>query len=108
MEHLDFVVGMRLHLLIFAGIAGVPFLPLPYAGKVFDFARASGVPALQGVTRQCIGPLLATLDQLWDDRRRQGTQIRARVARMKPRAETTLDLALQMLCPEDMPGTLAQ
>jgi polysaccharide pyruvyl transferase CsaB len=97
MEHLDFVVGMRLHLLIFAGIAGVPFLPLPYAGKVFDFARATGVPALQGVTRQCIGPLLATLDQLWDDRERQGRQIRARVGRLKPRAESTLDLTLGLL-----------
>jgi polysaccharide pyruvyl transferase CsaB len=108
MEHLDFVVGMRLHLLIFAGISGVPFLPLPYAGKVFDFARASGVPALQGVTRQCIGPLLATLDQLWDDRERQGTQIRARVGRLKPRAEAALDLALTPLRPQEMPGTLAQ
>jgi polysaccharide pyruvyl transferase CsaB len=108
MEHLDFVVGMRLHLLIFAGIAGVPFLPLPYAGKVFDFARVSGVPALQGVTRQCIGPLLATLDQLWDDRERQGTQIRARVGRLLPRAESTLDLALELLSLRELPGTIAQ
>jgi polysaccharide pyruvyl transferase CsaB len=97
MEHLDFVVGMRLHFLIFAGIAGVPFLPLPYAGKVFDFARVAGVPALQGVTRECIGPLLATLDRLWDERRGQGEQLRARVARLKPRARSTLDLALGLL-----------
>jgi polysaccharide pyruvyl transferase CsaB len=105
MQHLDFVVGMRLHLLIFAGIAGVPFLPLPYAGKVFDFARRSGVPALQGVTRECIGPLLATLDHLWDDRERQSTQLRARVARLKPRAASTVELALELL---PQPRTLAQ
>jgi polysaccharide pyruvyl transferase CsaB len=97
MEHLDFVVGMRLHFLIFAGIAGVPFLPLPYAGKVFDFARVTGVPALQGVTRECIGPLLATLDRLWDERAGQGEQLRARVARLKPRARSTLDLTLELL-----------
>jgi polysaccharide pyruvyl transferase CsaB len=108
MEHLDFVVGMRLHFLIFAGIAGVPFLPLPYAGKVFDFARRSGVPALQGVTRECIGPLLATLDHLWDDRARQSIQLRARVARLKPRAASTVELALELLPHHELSPTLAQ
>jgi polysaccharide pyruvyl transferase CsaB len=102
MEHLDFVVGMRLHLLIFAGIAGVPFLPLPYAGKVFDFARVAGVPALQGVSRECIGPLLATLDRLWDERTGQGEQVRARVARLKPRARSTLHRALDLLSQPDL------
>jgi polysaccharide pyruvyl transferase CsaB len=108
MAHLDFVVGMRLHFLIFAGIAGVPFLPLPYAGKVFDFARVTGMPAIEGVTRQCVGPLLATLDQLWDDRARQGEQLRARVGRLKPRAASTLDLALELLAHPELPGTVAQ
>jgi polysaccharide pyruvyl transferase CsaB len=107
MEHLDFVVGMRLHLLIFAGIAGVPFLPLPYAGKVFDFARVAGVPALQGVTRECIGPLLATLDRLWDERVHQGEQVRARVARLKPRARGTLDRALELLRDPELPTIVA-
>jgi polysaccharide pyruvyl transferase CsaB len=107
MEHLDFVVGMRLHFLIFAGLAGVPFLPLPYAGKVFDFARVAGVPALQGVSREFVGPLLATLDQLWDDRERQGTQLRARVARLRPRAESALDLALETLSLSGRPRTVA-
>jgi polysaccharide pyruvyl transferase CsaB len=52
MEHFDFAVGMRLHFLIFAALSGVPFLPLPYAGKVYDFAQAAGVPALHGVSRE--------------------------------------------------------
>jgi polysaccharide pyruvyl transferase CsaB len=108
MEHLDFVVGMRLHFLIFAGIAGVPYLPLPYAGKVFDFARRTGVPALQGVTRESIGPLLATLDHMWDDRERQSAQLRARVARIRPRAASTVDLALAMLARPELRSTVAR
>jgi polysaccharide pyruvyl transferase CsaB len=108
MAHLDFVVGMRLHFLIFAGISGVPFLPLPYAGKVFDFARRSGVPALQGVTRECVGPLVATLDHMWDDRERQSAQLRARVNRLKPRAASTLQLALDVLTRPELPRAVAR
>ena len=107
MEHLDFVVGMRLHLLIFAGIAGVPFLPLPYAGKVFDFARVAGVPALQGTTRECVGPLLATLDRLWDERVQQGEQVRARLGRLQPKARRALDRALELLSEPELPTIVA-
>ncbi|MFL5996838.1 MAG: polysaccharide pyruvyl transferase family protein, partial [Streptomyces sp.] len=32
MGHLDLVVGMRLHFVIFAALTGLPFLPLPYSG----------------------------------------------------------------------------
>lgn len=68
MKHFDLAVGMRLHFLIFAAMMGTPFLPLPYAGKVFDLAQRLGVPALRGVEREVEGPLLAEVDQLWDER----------------------------------------
>ncbi|MER6593112.1 polysaccharide pyruvyl transferase family protein [Micromonospora purpureochromogenes] len=68
MRHFDLAVGMRLHFLIFAAMAGTPFLPLPYAGKVFDLAQRLGVPALRGLEREVEGPLLAEVDRLWDER----------------------------------------
>ena len=68
MRHFDLAVGMRLHFLIFAAMVGTPFLPLPYAGKVFDLAQRLGVPALRGVEREVEGPLLAEVDRLWDER----------------------------------------
>ncbi|HEY9390766.1 MAG TPA: polysaccharide pyruvyl transferase family protein [Mycobacteriales bacterium] len=97
MRHLDFVVGMRLHVLIFAAVTGVPFLPLPYAGKVFDFARTVGAPALTGVTREAAGPLLATVDRIWDLRRQQAAHIRQRVAEQKHRAARAGDAAEELL-----------
>ena len=34
MHHLDMAGGMRLHFLLFAAVAGVPLMPLPYASNV--------------------------------------------------------------------------
>lgn len=97
MRHLDFVVGMRLHVLIFAAVSDVPFLPLPYAGKVFDFARAVGAPALTGVTRETAGPLLAAVDRIWDLRRQQGTHIGQRVAEQQQRAARAAQVVVELL-----------
>ncbi|WP_460350576.1 polysaccharide pyruvyl transferase family protein [Actinoallomurus acanthiterrae] len=86
MRHLDFAVGMRLHFLIFAARAGVPVLPLPYAGKVFDFAQTIGAPALTGIARRQAGPLLAQLDRLWDERGACSAMLRERFQVLRERA----------------------
>lgn len=59
MFRLDLARGMRLHFLMFAARSGVPFLPLPYAGKVFDFTQATDAPSLRGSfmrRRDCYSP----------------------------------------------------
>jgi polysaccharide pyruvyl transferase WcaK-like protein len=86
---LDFAIGMRLHFVIFAACAGVPVLPLPYAGKVFDFAQRVGAPALTGVARSEAGPLLAELDRLWDERAENTQQLRQRILVLRERARET-------------------
>jgi polysaccharide pyruvyl transferase CsaB len=89
MHHLDLAVGMRLHFLIFAALAGVPLLPLPYAGKVFDFAQQIGAPALRGVVREAAGPLLAQVDQIWDERPAHLGRIADRLSVLQKRAAQT-------------------
>ena len=89
MDHVDLAVGMRLHFLIFAALAGVPFLPLPYAGKVFDFARSVGAPALTGVAREQAGLLLAEVDRLWDEYPGRRSHVRSRVERLRSQAQVT-------------------
>ncbi|MDR7280181.1 polysaccharide pyruvyl transferase family protein [Catenuloplanes atrovinosus] len=89
MRHLDLAVGMRLHFLIFSGLSGVPFLPLPYAGKVFDFAQQAGAPALRGVMRESVGPLLAQVDRLWDERPERVTVTRERMGVLRSRSAET-------------------
>jgi polysaccharide pyruvyl transferase WcaK-like protein len=91
MRHLDFAVGMRLHFVMFAARAGVPVLPLPYAGKVFDFAQVVGAPALTGVARRETGPLLAELDRLWDERDACTERLRQRFTMLRERALQNLE-----------------
>jgi polysaccharide pyruvyl transferase CsaB len=99
MEHVDLAVGMRLHFLIFAAISGVPVLPLPYAGKVAAFARTVAIPPPATLDWTAVGPLLAAIDQLWDERREHGPRIRARVEKLKPRAAESLQNLLDLLPP---------
>ncbi|WP_107309220.1 polysaccharide pyruvyl transferase family protein [Streptomyces sp. TP-A0356] len=89
MNHLDLVVGMRLHFLMFAAVSGLPVLPLPYSGKVFDFARRIGAPALVGVAREQAGLLLAEVDRLWDEFPQRREELNARVQRLQTLAEET-------------------
>jgi polysaccharide pyruvyl transferase CsaB len=89
MRHLDLAVGMRLHFLIFAALAEVPLLALPYAEKVFDFAEQIGAPVPRGVVREAAGPLLAQVDRLWDERPERAKRTAARVALLRERASET-------------------
>lgn len=94
---LDLAIGMRLHFLIFAALADIPLLPLPYAGKVFDFAQQIGAPALRGVVRENTGLLLAEVDRLWDERPARMAHTSARTASMRLRAAGTADRLLAYL-----------
>ncbi|RKN50969.1 polysaccharide pyruvyl transferase family protein [Micromonospora endolithica] len=97
MRHFDLAVGMRLHFLIFAAMVGTPFLPLPYAGKVFDLAQRLGVPALRGVEREVEGPLLAEVDRLWDEREQRAEATARRVAEVCDDARATSQVTRSVL-----------
>jgi polysaccharide pyruvyl transferase CsaB len=99
MEHLDMVIAMRLHVLIFAALKGTPLFPLPYAAKVADFIRALGLPPPVAVTGDSTGALLAAVDRAWDLRGADATRLREAVERLRDRARLTLDRALACLPP---------
>jgi polysaccharide pyruvyl transferase WcaK-like protein len=64
MKELDFVVGMRLHFLIFAALQTIPFVPLPYSGKISGLLEELGLdmPPFENITS---GRLITFIDRAW-------------------------------------------
>ncbi len=97
----NFAVGMRLHFLIFAALAGVPFVALPYSGKVTGLLEDLGVPTppFKLVNE---GRLIAHLDQSWDRSR----SLRAHLAKAVPppqkRAQETHRILVELLTREKL------
>ena len=91
----EFAVGMRLHFLIFAALAGVPFVALPYASKVTGLIEELDMemPPLKDVNT---GRLIASIDRSWDYRSRVGKRLGKLLPKLQERARKTNDLLVQL------------
>lgn len=94
--HFSFMVGMRLHFLIFAALRGVPFVALPYSGKVEGFLADMELvmPPLHLVNA---GRLIAHIDHAWDNRDALRAQIARKLPVLKKRAAETNELVKALL-----------
>jgi polysaccharide pyruvyl transferase CsaB len=96
MNRFTFVVGMRLHFLIFAALRGVPFVALPYAGKVSGFIEDLKLPA-PPINLVNPGRLCAHLDQAFDDRREVKSTLAKSVPALQERSRQTIKIAVEVL-----------
>lgn len=91
-----FVVGMRLHFLIFASLQNVPFVALPYAPKVHGFLDDLNI-SMPPFAQVNAGRLIAHIDHAWDRRRQLQAKIGRALPALKERARESNAIAVRLL-----------
>lgn len=93
---LEFVVGMRLHFLLFAALQNVPFVALPYSTKVSGLLAELGIetPPLENITP---GRLIAHIDRAWDQRDETRKRIKSLLPGLQKRAQQNNTLLMEVL-----------
>jgi polysaccharide pyruvyl transferase CsaB len=107
MGRFSFALGMRLHFLVFAALQSVPFVALPYAGKVAGFLEDLKVPT-PPLNLVNPGRLIAHVDESWDRRRSMKTQLAKNVPLLQARAQETHKILTQLLQGEKSGSALAK
>lgn len=89
---LDFIIGMRLHALIFAAVSGLPFAGIAYDPKVESFLKQFGLKPLPVKD----GDIKAELDGLLQNKQLQ-QRIREKVCELEAKAEENAFMAVDLL-----------
>ncbi|MBR5311609.1 MAG: polysaccharide pyruvyl transferase CsaB [Clostridia bacterium] len=91
----EFVIGMRLHAIIFASSAEVPVVGLEYDPKVASMMKALGQPFVVdlGTSSDIGGEVLSCVERIMEDREGIGRALAARAAEMRQRCREDLATA---------------
>lgn len=92
----EMVVGMRLHSLIFAAGAGVPFVPLVYDPKVSSFSAEADQPAGVEVGDPDPDALVEAVRQAWGERQALAGRLSEKTAEFRRLAAISGEIAAEL------------
>jgi len=89
------VVGVRLHALILASVAGVPWVSVSYDPKVTGFAEAAGMTCLTPA-ELTVDAAFAAIEETWEQREAKAEMLRSRLAEWRALARRNVELLVQV------------
>jgi polysaccharide pyruvyl transferase CsaB len=106
-DYFSLAIGLRLHFLLFAALRNVPFVALPYAGKVSGFLEHLGLPELR-LQSLTAGLLIAEVDRTWDERDAVKARLAAALPSLRERARQTHKISMRLLEHVEIAGEKSQ
>ncbi len=95
--HMELLVGMRLHSLIYAANMGTPMAGIVYEPKVSSFLEEAGQPVLCRIGEGDGSAWGERLDEIWSGRQESATALRQRVPTLRSHAARNVDVVLSLL-----------
>lgn len=99
--HLDLVVGVRLHALIFATVAGVPFVAVSYDSKIDAFLEEVKMKSAGNIESLEYEELSRVINEVVANREKIQARLVEIAAELNKRARKTSSLALSLIEKED-------
>ncbi len=103
---LQLAIGMRLHFLVFAALAGVPFVGLSYDPKVGQLLQRLGIPDDVRVEELAVQNIRRAAEAVLAHQGSIGEILETSLAELRSLAKTTPSLALRVAKPGHKPGSM--
>jgi len=93
----DLVVGMRLHSLVFAALAAVPFLGISYDPKVDGLLETLGLTPATSVNQLDLRALMREMKRTWENRDARSGELALKRESLRAAARRNIELAVAAL-----------
>ena len=96
-QNFDFIIGMRLHSLIYAAGRGIPMLGIAYDPKVKGFLQSINQVCIDDIDKMNSENLIEEFDKAWRKRDEAAVEIEALTAELKKKAKIDVDTVMKLI-----------
>lgn len=93
----DFIIGMRLHSLIYAAGRGVPMLGIAYDPKVKGFLQSINQVCIDDIDKMNSENLIMEFDKAWEKKDEAAIEIKTLAKELKKKARIDVDTVMRLI-----------